>query len=221
MGEISPVREVQASTCSGFALLIFMSFCFAVSTDTYKGRMRRIPHSLICTCKSSLSRGNTAQRGLGCRMKASMCSCIWFWKCAAMVYETGNVWSLAAETSLAAKPQTSFQLALIQFQNVSLGFSPPLRTIKEKANPFCLFQNILSNTRIWDNPIFIQPLPVVIHFLYKCIHDDTCFLWSRPNVVCREHFHSYSGWYLEVLRSRIYAHSHLYFGNSCMMTNEN
>lgn len=110
------------------------------------------------------------------------------------------------------KPQTSFQLALIQFKNVLLGFSPPLKTIKEKANPFSFFQNVLSNAHIWDNPVFIQSLPAVINFLYKCIHDDTCFLWSRPSVVCRKHFHSYSGWHLEVLRSSIYIHSHLCFG---------
>lgn len=36
MGEMPPLREKYVRTCSCFAHLVFMNFCFAVSTQTYK-----------------------------------------------------------------------------------------------------------------------------------------------------------------------------------------
>lgn len=67
------------------------------------------------------------------------------------------------------KPQTSFQLALMQFKNAFIRV-----LLGKKVNPFSFFQNVLSKAHSSDNAIFIQPLLAVINFLYKRIHDNTC-----------------------------------------------
>lgn len=47
MGKILPVREVLAPTCSCFANLIFMSFCFAVSTHYIRYKGQNVNDSLL------------------------------------------------------------------------------------------------------------------------------------------------------------------------------
>lgn len=131
-----------------------------------KVKTRRLPPPWICNCRSSLLPENTVQRQLDCRIKSSTSSPIWFWKSAVAA---ARLMKLGMLRVWLRKPQTSFQLALMQFKNAFIRV-----LLGKKVNPFSFFQNVLSKAHSSDNAIFIQPLPAVINFLYKRIHDNTC-----------------------------------------------
>lgn len=146
MGQIPPVREKYVHAYSCFAYLIFMNFCFAVSTHTDKSQNvkdfsdLRLQKELIK--RQHCAEATELQNKILCVVLKIYCCDVWNWEC----YRSG------------CRTTTGFQFTN---QEYSLGFHPSLKTKKLKANPFSSFQSFLSSAHIWDN-IFIQPLPAVL-----------------------------------------------------------
>lgn len=138
-------KEVLASTCSRFSHLVFKNFCFTVSRHTKsKGYLipwpvlSKVPYRETIPCRdNSTAKWSQAHA----HVSGFENLLLWYAKLGML-----RVWL--------QKPQNSFQLSLIQFKNALLGFSSPLKTIKEKANLFNLFSKMIFPMLISEMTVF-------------------------------------------------------------------